>query len=110
MAGEVVLAAAVERKGARLRVVLEDVSHADRAAPVVAEIVMVLDEPHRANERLGFRLTLVDPDPSAHYALRAHLDATASGEVSEGDQISTIAYPVLGERSDGEVTITLTAI
>jgi hypothetical protein len=78
-----------------MRVRVEDVSHADRRAEVVAEHVQSLDTPLREGAELPFSLDVPELDPRRRYGVRVHVGTTGSADVMEGDLISTQSYAVL---------------
>jgi hypothetical protein len=90
---------------ADVRVLVEDVSRVDAAAPVVAETLLsgVDTGPGAA---LEFSLT-VDVNDATHYNLRVHVDTDASGDVSVGDLITTQSYPVLTFEAPSRATVSL---
>ena len=81
--------------GAVLHVKIEDTSRADAAARVVAEAVMPITRPMAVGEEVPFSVTISDADERAHYGVRIHVDTTGSGDVTEGDLVSTEAQPVI---------------
>ena len=78
-----------------MHIKLEDVSHADRGAELVAEHVQSLEAPLREDAELPFSLELPELDPRHRYGVRVHVDSTGSGDITEGDLISTQSYEVL---------------
>ena len=93
--------------GGTIRVVVEDVSSVDGAATIVAEATHPLTEALGTGDRWTIELVVPRVDDRASYNVRAHLDLTGSGRVSDGDRITTRSYPVLTfgapERTDVEV-------
>jgi uncharacterized lipoprotein YbaY len=81
--------------GAVLHVKIEDTSRADAAARVVAEAVMPITRSVAVGEEIPFNLTIPDADERAHYGVQIHVDTTGSGDVTEGDLVSTEAQPVI---------------
>ena len=75
---------------------LQDTSHIDAAAITVAEEILhdVLVEKF-VGEGLEFRMIVDHVEPRVRYQVRVLVDLDGDGEVSVGDYISTLAYPVL---------------
>lgn len=96
--------------GATLHIYVEDVSRADAAATRVAELATPLDRPLAAGASLPFALNVPEVDARVRYNVRVHLDATGSGTVTSGDQITTQSYPVLTPGAPDEIAINLTAV
>src|SRR3954453_16122620 len=92
-------------EAARVVARIEDVSHADAPATIVARhvqehVVVPLDE----SESLSFAIDYPPPpDPRSRYAVRIHVDVTGTETVTPGDFVSTVSYPVAPEQ--GEVTV-----
>ena len=94
--GQIILPAAPGASQADVIVQVEDVSRADAPSIVIAE--------HRQRGVhltpggvLPFKLEVpTDRVEENHsYSVRAHIDVSGSGEVEEGDFITTESYPVL---------------
>lgn len=81
--------------GAVLHIRLEDVTHTDGVAEIVAEQVHTLEAPLQEGAEMAFSLAVPVLDPRHRYGVRVHVDTTGSGNVTEGDLVSTQAYPVL---------------
>jgi uncharacterized lipoprotein YbaY len=94
ISGQVRLHEALEQPSGTLYVRVEDVSRADAAAELVAEIAIPIDHPLAAGAVVPFSLAVPDIDDQAHYAVRAHLDTTGTRRIDPGDRISTQSYPV----------------
>ena len=95
-AGTIVLPEAVV-PGPATRVVirLEDVSRADAAAVVVAEVILRPDA-GRPLTRLEFALTGRPPSRGRH-ALRVHVDVDGTGQVDAGDFVGVMTPATPGE-------------
>jgi putative lipoprotein len=87
---------AAARGAAELIVQIEDVSRADAPSKVVAEtrIPNPRLEPGKA---VPFELEVPEAaiEDKGMYSVRAHVDMSGSGEVEEGDLLSTQSYPVI---------------
>lgn len=94
LAGEVVLGRALATAGAVLRVVVEDVGRADAPAQAIARVDRDLRQPLPAGAVVPFSVALPALLPGGHYAVRAHVDVSGSGQVEIGDQVSTQSHPV----------------
>lgn len=105
LSGRVRLREAIEKTGATLRVKLEDVSHIDASATLVAEAIFPISQPLNAGTELPFTISVPEVDNRARYNVRAHVDLTGSGAITAGDHISTAAYPVLTQGNPDNVTI-----
>jgi type III secretion system (T3SS) chaperone YscW len=92
---------------------VEDVSYADRAAPLVGETVIegVRHEPDDARDGgtvVPFRITLSAPvDPEHDYAVRVWIDTDGDGTPGAGDVWSDQAYPVLTRGFGSNVVVAL---
>ena len=106
--GVVVLPAGEEpAEAASLTVVVEDVSRADDLATPVAQ--------HRRQQVLlpggqeGVPFTVEVPeeliDGRARYSVRVHVDMSGSGDLTDGDYISTQSIPVLTLGAGDEVVV-----
>ncbi|MFM9979138.1 MAG: YbaY family lipoprotein [Sphingomonadaceae bacterium] len=93
--GQVRMLEALEHPEGVLYVRVEDVSRADAAAEVVAEVAFPINRQLAVGESLPFSLTVPEVDDRAHYSLRAHLDTTGSGRIEPGDRISIASHPVI---------------
>ena len=84
------------RGAAELIVQIEDVSRADAASKVVAE-QRIPNPKLEPGEAVPFELEVPEAaiDDQAMYSVRAHVDVSGSGEVEEGDLLSTQSYPVI---------------
>lgn len=107
--GVVRLRDAAPRPGS-LRIKVEDVSRADAAARVVAEVVLPLGRALAAGATVPFSVTVPELDESARYGVRVHIDCNGSGQVDAGDLISTQSYPVLTQGNRDSVDIEVRAI
>ena len=67
----------------------------DAAAVVLAQLALPLPAGGVAGAELPFTLDVPVPDGQPTIGVRVHVDTTASGDVTEGDLLSTRAYPVL---------------
>jgi uncharacterized lipoprotein YbaY len=107
VSGEILLGSDVRSfSGATVYVRLEDVSHADAAATLVAEQVL-RGVSHRARraERLAFQLPGKSPGGQASYSLRVHVDVDGDGQISPGDYITMESYPVLTHGYPSSVSV-----
>ncbi len=94
-------------EAATLTVVVEDVSRADDLATAVAE--------HRRHQvplpggeaRVPFSLDVPEEliDGRARYSVRVHVDMSGSGDLSDGDYISTQSIPVLTQGAGDDVIV-----
>ena len=76
---------------------IENVSRADTRSVCVAEQVQE-DVAVADNGEIEFSIAIHEElEPSSHYAVRAHLDVTGTGDVTSGDYVSTVSYPVRGD-------------
>ena len=98
------------RTAGTLRVKVEDVSRADAAARPVAEAIVTLAQPLPAGATVPFSVTVPAVSDAISYAVRAHWDCDGSGQISDGDLISTRAYPVLSRGQADRVEIEVQAI
>lgn len=105
--GEVRLGPEIETfSGAVLHVYLEDVSLADAAATVTANISIAgLAHQNGRASSWPFELEAGSIDQRAHYAVRAHVDRHGGGQIQPGDYVSTQSYPVLTFGNSDRVTI-----
>lgn len=87
---------ATARGAAELLVQIEDVSRADAPSKVVAE-KRIPNPKLEPGEAVPFELEVPEEaiDEKAIYSVRAHVDVSGSGEVEEGDLLSTRSYPVI---------------
>jgi hypothetical protein len=81
-------AGGVGQEGAVARVRLLDVSRADASAVTVAETRVRLASDARSAE-VDFELEAPALDPGATYSLAAHVDLSSSGDVTQGDLVTT---------------------
>jgi len=93
-----------------LRIKVEDVSRADAAARIVAELVIPLEQAPAAGATVPFSFTVSEINDSARYCVRAHIDCDNSGQIDAGDLISTQSYPVLTQGNRDNVDIEVQAI
>ena len=88
---------------------LEDVTVADAPAPVLAthrQEAVTLPE---RGEFLPFELQMpADLDPRRTYNVRVHIDVSGTGTVTQGDYVTTRAYPV--DPASGSVSVEVHAI
>lgn len=93
--------------GARVRLTVEDVSFADRAATPVGAADIAL----RPGEPVGGPYEVVAHlQPGADYAIRAHVDHDGDGAVAVGDLISTGRHLVVAGPDPFDVVIPLTQV
>jgi putative lipoprotein len=90
---------------ATVHVRLEDVSRADAASTLVAELTLPLATSLPAGAELPFAIIAPHIDERARYAVRVHVDVSGTGEVEVGDLLSTTAYPVLTHEHPGDLTV-----
>ena len=81
-------------QGAVCHIRVQDVSRADAAAVVIAEATLTEVAAEADGAELPFELDVPELDRSATYTLAAHVDVTASGEVTSGDFLTTEHIPV----------------
>jgi hypothetical protein len=98
------------RAGCTVHVMVEDISRADAAAPVVAEAVEPLARAFAAGQRLDVTLMVPDVDDRARYNVRVHVACSGSGVLSAGDHITTRSYPVLTHGATDHVDVEVVAI
>jgi uncharacterized lipoprotein YbaY len=110
LTGRVRLGGALPAGPAVLRVIVEDVSRIDAAAPVVAQWVTPLLGPLAAGADIPFALSVNDVDEGVRYNVRVHIDTSGSGDVTPGDLVSTAAYPVLTGGAPATVTVEVRTI
>lgn len=96
---------------ADVTIYVEDVSRADAPSVVVGEqqfsnITLPSDEP------LKFEIEVPEDkiDERRIYSVRAHIDSSRTGEMSQGDLISTQSYPVLTRGHGKEVRVNVKRI
>jgi uncharacterized lipoprotein YbaY len=109
LAGRIRLAAAVP-PGAIALIKVEDVSRLDAAAVVLAELALPLPAGAAAGVEIPFALSVPVPDGQPTIGVRVHVDATASGEVTEGDLLSTRAYPVLTDGAPDQLIVDVVVV
>jgi uncharacterized lipoprotein YbaY len=92
-------------EAARVVARIEDVSHADAPARIVAKHVQEnVAVPQGEEESLFFAIGYpASAEPGSRYSVRVHVDVTGTETVTPGDFVSTVSYPVPPER--GDVTI-----
>lgn len=89
-----------------LRLRVEDVSAADRAAPVIAEnAVELMGETDVTIEVPSERI-----EANASYSVFLHLDTNRSGQIEPGDYISPALHPVLTRGAPDEVEADLVRV
>ena len=91
--------------GGTVRVRVEDTSRADDATKVVANLVEPLSGPLSEGAQRTFTLAVPDVDDRARYNVRVHVDISGSGEMSDGDLVTTRAYPVLTHGAPDHVDV-----
>jgi putative lipoprotein len=95
--GEIVLGKdALPAKAAKVVVQVEDVSRADAPSIVVGE-QRLSNVALRGRGAIPFKVEIPAGliDERGMYSVRAHVDVSGSGEVKEGDFVTTQSYPVL---------------
>src|SRR4051794_31297871 len=86
----------VPDEAAELIVQVEDVSRADAPSVVVGEQrLRGVRLPPGGALQFEVEVPADRVDPRSSYSVRAHVDVSGSGEVEEGDLLSTQSYPVL---------------
>lgn len=112
--GQVVITArTLAFDSATLYIRLEDVSKADTAAVVVAEIAIAnVRHPLSNDDTITPFILYAAPgaaaiDPRHDYTVRAWLDRDGNGKLGAGDLYSNQSYPVLTRGFDRTVTIRL---
>jgi hypothetical protein len=93
-------------QSATLYAYVEDVSRADASAQSLSSSVL-RDISHSTGDAGGleFMLEVSVPDPSAHLAVRVHIDLDGDGEYSRDDFITMESYPVLTRGHPNQVTV-----
>lgn len=94
--GEVVLPEGEPgERAARLVVQIEDVSRMDAPSQVIAQ--QQIDDVPLDGTSVEFEVPVPAGliDERADYSVRVHVDVSGSGEVEQGDMITTQSYPVL---------------
>jgi len=94
---------------ALLRLRVQDVSIADRAATVLVQKDLPVD-PFVAALDVTLEVAAGLIDERALYSVFAHLDLGATGEIKTGDALTTQSFPVLTRGEPDEIRITLTRI
>jgi uncharacterized lipoprotein YbaY len=82
-------------RAARLVVQIEDVSRMDAPSQVIAQ--QEIDDVPLDGTSVEFEVPVPAGliDERADYSVRVHVDVSGSGEVEQGDMITTQSYPVL---------------
>lgn len=82
--------------GVTIYIRLEDISIADTASKLIAEQVLS-NVSFQAGHRIKFLINLHGKalNERASYSLRVHVDVDGDGQISRGDYISMVSYPVL---------------
>ena len=93
-----------------LRVKIEDVSRADAAAKVVAELIVPIEHALSAGATVPFSVTAPEVLEHVRYNVRAHVDCGGSGEIKVGDLISMQAYPVMTQGYADSVVVEVDAV
>lgn len=93
-------------QGSLLRVQVIDVSIADRAADVVADVAVPLDAgASEANLDVPVPIGLIDG--RASYGVFVHVDCSGSGEIEVGDFLSPATHPVLTRGAPDQAEVPL---
>jgi hypothetical protein len=82
--------------GAKVYVTLEDVGRIDAEAIIIHQEILH-DKAHSEGKYDFFEFQFESAESNSihpRYNLRAHVDITGSGEVNEGDLVTTQSYPV----------------
>lgn len=77
-----------------LHIILEDVSHADSPAVIIAQLTLDAVRPRTGETALTFSLPLPALDATRQYGLRVHADREGDGRTRTGDQITVESIPV----------------
>ncbi len=77
----------------------------DAPSATVAEAEMPLPVGAPAGAEFPFTLALAEPNETARYNVRAHVDVSGSGEIESGDLLSTAAHPVLTHGHPNQVSV-----
>jgi len=91
---------------------VEDTSRSDAPSKIVGEQRMDRVPLDPAGTRLPFAVDVPAGliERRGRYTVRVHIDVSGSGEVSEGDFVSTQSYPVLTTDDEGLVTVRVKAV
>jgi uncharacterized lipoprotein YbaY len=73
---------------------VQDTSHTDAPASIVAEQVLQGVNIVPGAPPLAFTVHGIPENPRARYVVRVHADVNGDGKVSKGDYVSTQSYPV----------------
>jgi uncharacterized lipoprotein YbaY len=90
---------------ATIHVRLEDVSRADAASTLMAELVLPLATSLPAGAELPFAIIAPHSEERASYSVSVHVDVSGTGDVTVGDLLSTVSYPVLRSGAPDDVTV-----
>lgn len=108
--GRIALPTETQRERARAVVVqVQDVSRMDAPSTVVAE-QRIDDVDLEESGEVAFEVEVPAGlvDRHKRYAMRVHVDVTGTGDVTEGDYVSTASYEVLrGAEDDEDLLITV---
>jgi hypothetical protein len=96
--------------GAIAKVKVEDVSRVDAAAVLLAEISLPLPSGALAGTELPFKLVVPVPSNRPSLCVRVHVDSTASGSVTAGDQLSVRAHPALTHGAPDYVVVEVVSV
>ena len=81
---------------ATVRVYVEDVTRADAAAVVIAQLAIpAVSHQAETETSVPFALRCAPVEPRALYVVRVHVDLQGDGQLHVGDYITTQSYPVL---------------
>ena len=94
-------------EAATLTVVVEDVSRADVLASPVAEHRQHHVPLTPAESGVPFHVDVPADliDPASRYSLRVHVDVSGTGDITDGDYISTQSLPVLTLGAGDDVVV-----
>src|SRR5215210_7990072 len=105
LSGRIAFREPIAAHAATVRVLVEDVSHADARATVVAEAAIPLQQPLTAGQALPFALDVPVKSDAQGLNVRAHVDYSGDGTIAAGDRISTQAHPVLTRGAPDHVEV-----
>ena len=81
---------------ATVYIYLENVSHQDAPATIVAQqTIAEVSHSIGTENRVEFTLIVKEIDPQANYSVRVHVSLQSDRQIQAGDYISTETYPVL---------------
>lgn len=105
LSGRIAFQEPIAAHAATVRVLVEDVTHADARATVVAEVTIPLAQPLTAGQALPFALDVPVEGDAQGLNVRAHVDFSGDGTIVSGDRVSTQAHPVLTRGAPDSVEV-----